>query len=349
VSRWRAGLASLALLLGGCDTPGYYGQAIKGQLQILGQRRDIPALIDSPATSATLRSQLQLVQELRAFAAGELQLPVGRQFSTYVDLQRPYVVWNVFAAPALDLQPLTWCFLVAGCVSYRGYFSESAARDFARHLQDEGYDVYVGGVTAYSTLGWFADPVLNTVIGREPWQLASLLFHELAHQVVYVPGDTAFNESFATAVEQVGLESWLQQHAQAGEASAVLAQASAEQRRRERFVALVESAVADLRELYASGAEREVLLRGKQLRLQQLRNEYEELRERAPEFAVYDAWFSGGLNNAQLATVALYNTQVPQFRRLLRDCSDDLGCFYARVQELSRLDDSARAAALAAP
>lgn len=351
MTRLRAGLLAASLLcLAGCDTLGFYGQAVSGQLHILAQRRAIPALIDDAATPAALRGQLQLVQELRAFAASELSLPVGRQFSGYVDLQRPFVVWNVFAATEFSLEPLRWCFPVAGCVAYRGYFSEAAARRFAAALQEQGHEVYVGGVTAYSTLGWFADPVLNTVLGREPWQLASLIFHELAHQVAYVPGDTMFNESFATTVEQAGLERWLQQTQDSAQALAVLQRAATELQRREQFVALVQAAVDDLRALYAAEQPGATLRRHKQARLQQLRADYRELRAQWGGYAGYDAWFAQDLNNAQLLTVATYHAQVPAFRRLLQeDCAGDLPCFYARVQQLAAADATQRAAALGLP
>lgn len=359
--RLRAALLLLGtLLLGACDTVSYYSQAISGQLQILVQRRAIPFLLDEPSTSETLRQQLQQVQALREFAAAELQLPVGRQFSSYVDVKAPYVVWNVFAAPEFSLEPLTWCFPVAGCVSYRGYFSEQAARRFAQELQTQGHDVYVGGVTAYSTLGWFADPVLNTVIGREPAQLASLIFHELAHQVVYVPGDTTFNESFATTVEQLGLQRWLQQTQGEGVAQAVLLQTERGQQQREQFVALVQETVADLRRIYSdnqTGADQmpfdnrsvEALRVAKQARLARLREQYQQLKQQWGGDSSYDLWFAQDLNNAQLLTVATYNSQVSGFRRLLQDCSDDLPCFYEKVQRLADLDAPARQAAMAAP
>jgi predicted aminopeptidase len=348
VRHWlqRLLLSCSLFLLTACDTLGYYGQAVSGQLKILGQRRAIPSILAADSTPPALREQLQLVQELRAFAASELRLPVGNQFSSYVDLQRPYVVWNVFAAPEFALEPLSWCFPVAGCVSYRGYFSEAAARNFASALQTQGYEVYVGGVTAYSTLGWFADPVLSTVLGREPWQLASLVFHELAHQVVYVPGDTQFNESFATAVEQVGLERWLGQAASGADAEAVLLQAATQLQRREQFVALVQATVSDLRQIYTSQQEPMLLREARQARLQQLRAEYRELRQQWGGYAAYDGWFAQELNNAQLLTVATYNAQVPAFRRLLQDCGEDLPCFYAKVQQLADLDVTQRQAAL---
>jgi predicted aminopeptidase len=360
VSRLRASLLTAGtLLLAACDTVGYYSQAISGQLHLLAQRRDIPGLLAEAGTPPALRQQLQQVQALREFADRELHLPVGRQFSSYVDVQAPYIVWNVFAAAEFSLEPLTWCFPVAGCVAYRGYFSEAAARKFAAELQAQGHDVHVGGVTAYSTLGWFADPVLNTVLGREPWQLASLIFHELAHQVVYIPGDTTFNESFATSVEQAGLQRWLRQTQGENAAQAVLTRADTAQQRREQFVALVQAAVADLRMLYSGnqtainqtvGKEQAQTLRAaKQARLDQLRTQYQQLKQQWNGDGSYDAWLAQDINNAMLLTVATYNAQVPAFRRLLQDCADALPCFYEKARQLARLDTAARQAALALP
>lgn len=337
------------LLLTACDTLAYYGQAVSGQWQLLRERRPIPDLLADATTAEPLREQLALVQDLTRFAATQLQLPVGRQFSTYADLQRPYVVWNVFAAEPFSLQPRLWCYPVAGCVSYRGYFSEAAARRFAAQLRAEGMDVYVGGVAAYSTLGWFADPLLNTVIGREPSQLAGLVFHELAHQVVYVKGDTLFNESFATTVEQAGLERWLQHRHGDEEASVLQQRAAQDALRRQQFVALVQGTVADLRSLYAQQLAPEQMLLRKQQRIAQLRTDYQQLRARWGGYGGYDSWFDQDLNNAQLLTVATYNDLVPGFRRLLADCSDELSCFYAQVQALAKFDAGARMAALSTP
>lgn len=188
-----------------CESISYYSQAVNGQLFLLRHRQDIQDLIDDAATPVELGDKLAVVLSIREFAEQSLGLPVQGNFATYVDLQRQFVVWNVFATPEFSMGPVTWCYPIAGCVSYRGYFDESDARTFADKTRQDGFDVYVGGVAAYSTLGWFDDSLLNTVIGREDYQLASLIFHELAHQQVYVKGDTDFNESFATAVEREGL------------------------------------------------------------------------------------------------------------------------------------------------
>lgn len=333
----------LAALVAGCDTLGYYGQAIGGQVRILSQRQKIDRLLAAPDTDPALKVRLEEIQAIRAFAAAELQLPLDSQYSTYVDLQRPFVVWNVFAAPEFSLQPLSWCYPVAGCVSYRGYFSESAARKFAAGLQAQGHDVHVGGVAAYSTLGWFSDPVPSTIMNRESHQLASLLFHELAHQVAYAPGDTEFNESFATAVEQEGLQRWLQHSGiDATRQNELLRAAAQDQERQQQFVALVQAAAAGLAELYWSGAGAAAMRSSKAQRLDQLRIDYAALKVQWGGYSGYDAWFSGELNNARLGTVATYNNLVPDFAALLAANGGDLAGFYAQVRELERLDSAER-------
>src|SRR4051812_10885006 len=198
-------LALSASSLCGC----YLIQAATGQMQIVSKRQPIAEVIRDPATSEKLKARLEYVAAARDFASRELGLPDNESYRSYADLGRPYVVWNVFAAPEFSVEPRQWCFPIAGCVVYRGYFSEAAAQRYARKLRRRGDDVAVGGVAAYSTLGHFKDPVLSTMLGWSDAQLAATLFHELAHQVVYVPGDSQFNESFATVVEEAGLERWL--------------------------------------------------------------------------------------------------------------------------------------------
>lgn len=331
-------VVAVTLLLGACDTLGYYGQAVSGQFFIFSHRQQIEHLLDDPATDPLLKSRLNEIAAIRRFAADELGLPVDSHYSTYVDLERPFVVWNVFAAPEFSLDPQTWCYPVAGCVSYRGYFAEASAGAFAAELRDAGLDVYVGGVAAYSTLGWFSDPVPNTILNRQEHQLAALVFHELAHQVVYIPGDTEFNESFATAVARAGQLRWLQANTTDESRRAELATAiSTELTRQQQFVELVQGAATDLRELYAgagTGADKRV---SKQQRINQLRGDYAVLKTRWQGYSGYDTWFAGELNNAQLATVTTYNNLVPGFSALLAQQGGDLPAFYARITELAKL------------
>jgi len=333
----------LALPLGACETLSYYSQAIGGQLHILGQRQAIDDLLAAPDTDPVLKARLQEISAIRTFAAEQLQLPVGSQYSTYVDLQRSFVVWNVFATPEFSLVPLSWCYPIAGCASYRGYFSEDAAQEFAVGLQQQGLDIHVGGVAAYSTLGWFSDPVLNTIVNREPHQLASLLFHELAHQLVYVAGDTEFNESFATAVAEEGLQRWLRRSGTTALARETRPEAvRQEQLRQEQFVGLVQDAAGDLETLYASATPANEMRQAKAQRITQLRTSYTALKQEWNGYDGYDGWFSGDLNNARLATVGTYNALVPGFNALLTASGGDLAVFYSQVRSIARLDPQAR-------
>jgi predicted aminopeptidase len=340
---------ALCLLLAGCESLSYYGQAVRGQLALMQSRESIADLLEDPTLDPTLHQRLDTFMQLRGFAADALHLPVGHNYEDLVRQQSPFVTWNVFAAPEFSLAPRQWCYPVAGCVSYRGYFKEEAARHYAADLGKDGWDVYVGGVSAYSTLGWFNDPLLSSVLERETWQLASVLFHELAHQQVYAPGDTEFNESFATAVEQEGLRRWLDSAGLSGEArSSVLLASVQEQQHRDGFVALVQGAVQDLNTLYASTSDVELLRRAKQARLEQLRRDYAALKLQWGGYAGYDNWFKQPLNNAQLATVATYNNLVPAFQALLAQQHGDLEAFYREVAALAALDRPTRHARLEA-
>jgi predicted aminopeptidase len=342
-------LLMLSMLLGlaGCEALGYYGQAASGQLYILTHKQDIGSMLKAADTPQDLKSRLQTIRQLLAFAETELQLPAAGQFNSYVDLQRPYVVWSVFAAPEFSIEPLSWCFPVAGCVPYRGYFQEAAALATRDKLQEQGLDVYVGGVSAYSTLGWFSDPVLSTIIEREPAQLASLLFHELAHQVAYASGDTEFNESFATAVEQAGLQHWIAATHGKTEGKAVLESLHAEELHRDQFVALVQGAVSDLEQLYLSAQPSSLMRELKQKRIERLRADYQQLQQHWDGQSPYEHWFAQPINNAQLATVMTYNRLVPAFVTILQRCQGRFPCFYAEAQRLARLSREARHAALA--
>ncbi len=335
------------LLVGGCSALSYYGQAVSGQLYILTHRRNIDRMLEDPSTDPQLRTRLDEIAAIRRFAVEELDLPLESQFSTYVDLGRPYVVWNVFAAEEFSVQPRSWCYPVAGCVSYRGYFDEAEARAFAKKLrEEEGLDVYIGGIAAYSTLGWFSDPVLNTVMNRREHQLAALIFHELAHQVAYAKGDTEFNESFATAVEREGQRRWLQ--ARADEATRLELQESIanELRRQEQFVSLVQNTVADLDVIYRSGRGVEEMRAAKAARLDRMRADYAMLKQEWGGYTGYDNWFAAGLNNAQLATVATYNALEPAFAALIAEEKGDMRAFYARVQALAKRPSTERRAVL---
>lgn len=316
-SRTAAALLSLALLAG-CDTLAYYGQAIGGQLDVMAAARPVDAWLSDPSTPQQLRGRLETARRIRDFASRELALPDNGSYRSYAALDRPYVVWNVFAAPRFSVQPKEECFPLAGCVGYRGFFSEARARKSAAELQAQGFDVYVGGVPAYSTLGWFDDPLLSTFIQYPDSQLARLIFHELAHQLVYKANDTTFNESFAVTVEEEGVRRWLE----AGGRGAELAAFHAAQGRRKRFAQRVKETREALAAAYAGGGDAQAMLEKKAELWKPLRAEYPTIVPEEP-------------NNAFLVSVALYNELVPQFEALLKE-SASLPQFYDKVRELAK-------------
>lgn len=327
----RLALALLALLLcSGCETLSYYTQAIGGQLNLMATARPLDAWLTDPQTPADLRARLKTAHSIRAYASAHLGLPDNGSYTSYADLGRPFVVWNVFAAPEFSAEPRRECFPFTGCVPYLGFFSESAARAEARRLKRKGLDIYVGGVLAYSTLGWFNDPLLSTFIRYPDAQVARLVFHELAHQVAYAKGDTTFNESFAVVVEEEGVRRWLKSEGRTAE----LAAFQAAQERKRAFAAAVKETRERLAAIYAADLPAEDMRERK-------RAEFDRLRAQFPRAVPAEP------NNAFLASVALYTEMVPGFERLLADCGGDLQKFYARVRELAASDRSLRDTLLA--
>jgi predicted aminopeptidase len=331
--------ASLALLisasLGGCAAVsldvGYYWQSITGHLAVMRAGRPIPELLAEPDLDAKLRGKLELVREIRQFASRELGLPENSSYTRYADLKRPFVLWNIFATPELSMNLVNWCFPIAGCVSYRGYYEKEDADRFAEQLRQEGFDVYVGGVPAYSTLGWFDDPVLSTFIQYPDGELARLIFHELAHQVLYVQGDSRFNESFATAVEEAGLKRWLalrQDHQQEG-AYRTHAQ------RKQQFIDLLKKHRTELQRVFAQTVPDQDKRRGKAAVFDALQSDYQDLKRSWGGWAGYDRWFGQKLGNPHLASVATYTDAVPGFRRLLAAQGDDLPKFFDAARALA--------------
>lgn len=330
-STWRmVTILSAAVSIGGCAQLGYYAQAAQGQFSLLSSARPIDEWLSSPEVDENLKEKLEKVKSIRAFAARELALPDNQSYTTYADLKRPYVMWNVVATPELSLKPTQWCFPVAGCVTYRGYYSKEAAQAYAEELRTKHFDVDVSGVPAYSTLGWFNDPVLSTFIQYPDGQLARLVFHELAHQVVYVPGDSRFNESFAVAVEEAGVARWMELH---GSEKLRSAYAAYESRKRD-FLHLLMKHRDALEANYARDVSDEEKRREKAAIFQSLQNEYQGLRASWGGYAGYDKWFSEPLSNAHLSAVATYHDYVPAFRALLAQ-QRSLDEFYRAVRELS--------------
>lgn len=346
-TRWGVRFAAAAVLLAGiasCTNMPYYFQSVRGQLAIWNRQHDIDRVIAAPETPGELRGQLQTVLEIRDFASRELGLPENASYRIYANVERPYVVWNVFAAPEFSISPHQWCFPFAGCVNYRGYFDKAEADRFAAGLAAQGFDVFVGGVPAYSLLGYFPDPVLNTFIHYPLPLLARLIFHELAHQVVYVRDDTVFNESFAVAVEQEGLRRWIERH---GTISDMAVYTALESRRAE-FGRFVESYRNRLEALYGAGLPPESLRERKAATFAQMQADYEQLKAGWGGFAGFDRFMAEGPNNAMLASIAIYSRRVPAFQALLAKNGGDLPRFYDAVRRLARMDKGERSAVLEA-
>jgi predicted aminopeptidase len=335
--------AALALLLGACSTAGFYWQGIAGELDLLNRAEPIPAIVGTTPDPA-LRQKLERVLAIREYASRELALPDNASYRSYTALDRRFVLWNVFATPPLALTPRQWCFPVAGCVNYRGYFDEAEAKEEAKRLAAAGDDVYIGGVPAYSTLGYFADPLPSTVIRYPDPEVARLVFHELAHQVAYAKDDTEFNESFAVAVEEEGVRRWLATQND----RALTMQFDTAQRYRKGFVKLVRGTRAGLETLYASGAGDAEKLAAKTAAFVEMHSQYEELRQAWGGYPAYDSWFAQGPNNASLTAVALYTEKVPQFQALLAAEAGDLPRFYLRVKQLAAMPKLERDRVLAA-
>ncbi len=332
----------LVLPLSGCGSL-YLAQAAAGQWGVMAAREPIGAVLADPATPDDLRARLEEVMAVREFASRELALPDNASYRQYAALDRPYVVWNVVAVPEFEVAPKEWCFPIVGCTAYRGYFSEQRARDYALTLESRGNDVVVGGVAAYSTLGRFADPVLSTMLGYGDAQLAGVIFHELAHQVVYVPGDSAFNEAFAVTVEQEGLARWLALRGQPDKLAAWRAWRAAQAELATLFARYRES----LRRLYAGDLDAPAMRERKRAILGKLASEVRALEARSGVRQGY-GHIDAGLNNAHLASVATYFDCVPGFERLLGAQGGDLPRFHAAVKALAAQPMEARRAAVCA-
>lgn len=332
--RVAAGFVLLMIVLSDALSSGvgYYLRTAWGGLRLLTGRRSVQAVLGDPETAPELKRQLELATRARDFASAELALPDNKSYRTYKHLDRPWATWTVVVAPELSIEPLQWCFAVAGCVSYRGYFSRSRAEKFATKWQHKGYDVDVGGVRAYSTLGWFADPLLSTFMDLPDAELVGLIVHELAHQRIYVKGDTDFNESLASTVELVGVRRWLE-----SESREALSRDFVASLERERAVAdLVRDYRQRLAELYTGEFEDEDKRERKGVLLQEMREAYERMRDSWGGETSFDAWFDEGLDNARLASLAAYQDHVPAFCALLADCSDSMDCFFERVEALAQ-------------
>ncbi|MEJ2471965.1 MAG: aminopeptidase [Desulfuromonadales bacterium] len=335
-------LFAVALLLNSCRDNEYLWASIKGHWDLMSRARPIETVLAEEQTPPEVRTQLRKVLQLRQFAVAELNLPDNGSYHDYADLGRPYAVWNLVAAPELSLELNQWCFPVVGCVTYRGYFQEEAARTMAQSLDAQGFDVDVYGVKAYSTLNWFDDPVLNTFLDNDEIRLAALLFHEMAHQVLYIKDDTAFNESFAKTVEMEGLRRWFL----ASHTPELWAECQRRDERKEIFQAFLVDVRARLQEAYRFGGDNDQKRLAKQAILDQARIDYQQLKEKMGGFDGFDRWMKRGLNNARLSSVGTYHDLVPAFQELLRQVGGDLPAFYVAVTEMGALPKTERLARL---
>ena len=357
-------LAAVALALSalsgtaGCQAVGYYSQAIGGHLKLMRAREPIEDVIADGSTDPELARRLAALLEARRFAIDVLALPDTDSYRTYAATGRRYVTWNVVAAEEFSLAPHTWCFPVAGCVSYRGYYAEEDAREYADEFAARGYDVSVGGASAYSTLGWFDDPVLDTMLRGGELRAVGTLFHEMAHQRLYVQDDSDFNEAYATFVERRGVREWLAAHGpEAGESGAgaaagvppgadAIAAYEASLERGEAFAALLADTREALVELYARELDAPAMREAKRVEFERMRARYEALKASWDGYAGYDGWFARELNNARLVAVSTYRRRVPAFAALFEESGRDMRRFHAAAERLGELPAEARAARL---
>ena len=340
--RSRLLLCLAALPLAGCSTLGYYAHLAGGETALLAARRPIARVVADPATPPALKARLELSQRARTFASDTLRLPRNRSYTSYADLHRDYAVWNVFAAPEFSLEPFRHCFPIAGCVAYRGYYDKARAEAYAAELRGQGLETYVGGVSAFSTLGFFADPILNTMLRWDDDELAGTIFHELAHQRVYLKGDTEFNESFAAFVQREGLRQWRTARGLAPVDDSAAAQDDA-------FEALVLAARARLAALYAEPLAPDAMRARKAEEFARLRADYAHLRDTQWHGdKSYDGWFAGDLNNAKLLPFGLYRRWTAAFAALYAQNGGDWEAFFRAVETLARQEAAQRTAQLEA-
>jgi predicted aminopeptidase len=334
---WRLIAAVLlCCLAGACSTLRYYAHVTHGQASLLAHRKPVARIVDDPAVDPELRSRLARTQDARRFASDHLGLPRNKSYTTYVELGRPYVTWNVFATPEFSVDAITHCFPFAGCVAYLGFFDREDADGEAARLAASGDDTAIEGAAAYSTLGWFSDPILSSMLRWNDDELDGVIFHELAHQLLYVKDDTAFNESFATFVQQEGLREWRAARnlpPADGEASA----------RDDAFTALVLDLRERLRALYARELAPSAARQAKQREIADFRERYRRLRDTEWNGdRSYDAWVEAPINNARLVPFGLYDHWVAAFARLFEEAQRNWSDFYALARGLGHLEKAER-------
>jgi len=329
------GLIALGSMLSSCAMP-FYLQAIGGQFELLRKRTPIEKVLADPSFDESVKATLAKVPEIRRFAFEELRLPHNESYTTYVDLGRPYVVFNVIATDEFSVNPKRWCYPFTGCVAYRGFFNRDAAERFRRALERDGLDTYLVGATAYSTLGYFADPILSTMVVGGEVGVASILFHELAHQVIYIKDDSSLSEAFATAVEEYGTELWLERNGD----EAALERYRRKVQLRLEFGALVAAQQDRLRKIFAQNLPPEEMRAQKARAYELMREDYARLKEAWGGATDYDRWFDQPLNNAALASVATYRRWLPTLKAKLRELGP--AAFYAEMHELAKMSAISR-------
>jgi len=335
----RLFLAITVFHLAACAAPSYYAQAISGHRELMRQRKDIAEILDSGSASPELAQRLELAVEIRAFAVAQLHLPDTGSFTQFVETGREAVTWNVVAAPEFSLTPKRWCFLVSGCVPYRGYFKLQDAERFAARLAADGFDTAVSPVVAYSTLGWFDDPLLDTMFRYGDEQLAAVIFHEMAHQELYVSGDALFNESYASFVEETGLRLWLEKSGRENRLPDWLKL----QHAGAQFNELLQETRAQLSAIYASGQPEENLREAKLAAFETLRTDYRSLvAEQWDGHSYFAALFARELNNASLALVNSYRGGSCAFAALYREAGRDMARFQQLAAAKARLGKEQR-------
>ena len=321
-----------------CSSFGYYMDLMEGHSELMEQRKPVKELLAENETKPELRELLRKSQEIRDFASKSLDLPDNDSYRMYADLKRNYAVWNVVAAKEFSIKAKKWCFLFVGCLSYRGYFSKEAATSYANELKNKGYDVYVAGAKAYSTLGWFDDPLLNTMMYKSEAYRAGIIFHELAHQVIYIDNDSAFNEAFATTVEEEGIRRWLVKDGKDENYKKYVSS----KRQDTQLNHLLRTTREKLALLYKENVKNEEKRTAKKQIFTHMQSEYQKLKKSWGGYTAFDSWMNQDLNNAHLLLISTYNDLVPTFKAILKNENYNLKRFYSAVEKLAKLDKEKR-------
>lgn len=340
-----AALLIIPCALSACASFDYYSQSISGHIEVLGTKQPISTYLASGKASSDEHQKLTHVLKLLEFARTEMLLPDNGSYQTYSDIERDFVIWNVFATPALSLRSEQWCYLFIGCLAYRGYYAKEDATTLANSLRSQNYDVYMGGVAAYSTLGWFSDPVLNTMLRWDKLYLTRVIFHELAHQKIYIKNDTEFNEAFAEAVASIATRRWLKQHGSEEEYAILLEQEGYEQ----EFIRFISLYKNKLMTLYDSDLPDSRKLTEKENIFAELSRAYITLSQDWENYRVYDRWIKDEMNNAKLTAFTTYREIVPAFLQMYEATGQDLKTFYSHIVRLSQCDYEQRRLFLNSP